>query len=83
MRVDIVRIGNSRGVRLPKAILDQCGFKEQAELEVRDGELCLRPIRRAREGWDEAFAKAVAAEGQDDLLMGDISNDFDKTEWKW
>lgn len=83
MRIEIVKIGNSRGVRLPKAVLEQCGFKDQAELEVRNGELCLRPARRAREGWDEAFAQGVAERGLDELLLGDFPNEFDKTEWEW
>lgn len=83
MRIDIIKIGNSKGIRLPKAVLDQCGFRDQVELDVQDGEVRLRPVRRAREGWDEAFAKGVAAAGQEEDLMGGFANEFDRAEWEW
>jgi antitoxin MazE len=55
MKISIIRIGNSRGVRLPKAVLDQCGFGDAADLSVSDGAIVLRPIRKPREGWEHKF----------------------------
>jgi antitoxin MazE len=57
MKVAIVAIGNSRGVRLPKTVLDQLGFGAEAELAIEDGRVTLTPLKAARRGWAEAFAE--------------------------
>ena len=57
MKVAIVAIGNSRGVRLPKTVLDQLGFGAEAELSVEDGRVTLTPLTAPRRGWAEAFAE--------------------------
>ncbi|MBN2625335.1 MAG: hypothetical protein JXA95_01615 [Spirochaetales bacterium] len=41
MRLPIINIGNSRGIRIPQAILKQVSFKEETELEVVDGKIVL------------------------------------------
>ncbi len=58
MKVAIVPIGNSRGVRLPKALLDQYKFTDAAELTVEDGRIVLSPLGAPRAGWAQAFAAA-------------------------
>jgi antitoxin MazE len=69
MKVTLVSVGNSRGIRLPKAVLDQCQFTDTAELKVEDGRLVLTPISAPRAKWAEAFAaaepKALTAEDHD------------------
>jgi antitoxin MazE len=61
MVVSVVQIGNSRGVRLPKAVLDQLEISDQVEMEVEDGQILLKPIRRTpRQGWDQAFERMAA-----------------------
>jgi len=55
MKVAIVPIGNSRGVRLPKTVLEQVGFDAEAELTVEDGRVVLSPVAEVRAGWAEAF----------------------------
>ena len=81
MKVDIVPIGNSRGVRIPKAMLEQCGFDKTAELVVADGRLILRPTTAVRHGWDDAFRRM--AERQDDSLLDAPAPAFDDAEWTW
>jgi antitoxin MazE len=81
MRIDLVPIGNSKGVRLPKVLLAQCGFTGSAELEVRDGTIVLRPVTAPRQGWAEA-AKALAEE-REGRLLDDAPNAFDEAEWTW
>ena len=78
MKVAIVPIGNSRGVRLPKTVLDQLGFGAEAELAVEDGRVTLTPLSTPRRGWAETFAKhppeALTPEEHDWLaapLLGD------------
>lgn len=82
MRANIVRIGNSRGLRIPKTVLEQCGIGDAVDLTVEDDRIVLRPVRRAREGWNEAAA-ALAAQGDDVPLDPEIPTDFDEKEWEW
>lgn len=56
MKVAIVPIGNSRGLRLPKTVIEECRFTDTAELTVEDGRVVLTPVRAPREDWAEAFA---------------------------
>jgi antitoxin MazE len=73
----LVAIGNSRGVRIPKAMIEQTGLGEEVELEVVDGTIVIRRKRRPREGWAEA-AKLLAERGED--LPPEIT-DMTETEW--
>ena len=80
----LIHVGNSFGVRIPKAIITQVGFKEDTTLEfkVTDEGLLISPVRSARDGWKEAFVEAYA--NPEPLLMEDsIINQFDKDEWEW
>lgn len=82
MKIAIVPIGNSRGIRIPSALLKQCGLEDQVELRVEDGRIILeRP--GARTGWEEAFQQ-LAQTGEDELLMPEHSlTTFDSEEWSW
>ena len=84
MLTKIVPIGNSRGIRIPKAMLDHCGFGNEVALEAADGSLILRPVNTPRAGWDEAFAK-MATNGDDFLVHEDASTatQFDEKDWEW
>jgi len=84
MRVHLIRIGNSRGIRIPKAVLEQLGLEGELDLEIRSGKLVLSCARRPREGWDEAFA-AMAKRGDDRLIDGDQldASSWDGEEWEW
>ena len=81
MRASLVRIGNSRGLRIPKPILEQCGFDSEVELRVEPGRLIVLPVAAARTGWEEAFAAAGA---EQPMLMPDsMRSEFDEQEWTW
>lgn len=83
MKVAIVRIGNSRGVRLPKAVLEQCALGNEADLEIEHGRVVIRPSRQPREGWDEGFAD-MHQSGDDALLdVERIRSTWDEHEWQW
>jgi antitoxin MazE len=82
MKVSIIRIGNSQGVRIPKALLEEAGLSGEVELR-RDGQrIVIEPIQHPRAGWEEAAAR-LAAEGGDEPLMGDFANEWDEGEWAW
>ena len=84
MKTNIVRIGNSRGIRIPKSLIEQCGLGNVVELEVQGGQLVIRPADRARAGWEEAFRR-MAEQGDDELLdrASLPPTEWDATEWEW
>jgi len=84
MKVELIRIGNSRGVRIPKSVIDQCGFEGAIELRVEDGRVILARDRRPREGWKEALEAAGDSSSADELLLDGIpEQEFDRDEWTW
>jgi len=74
MHARLVRIGNSRGVRLPKAVIEAAGLEDDLDLEVRDGAVIVRNAETIRSGWAEAAAACHAA-GQDALEDWDFTSD--------
>ncbi|MAE70126.1 MAG: hypothetical protein CME06_06615 [Gemmatimonadetes bacterium] len=82
MKARIVRIGNSRGIRLPKPLIEQVGLEEDVELEVREGEIVISPVWRPRARWADA-ARALAARDADLLLDQPSATLFDEEEWEW
>jgi antitoxin MazE len=86
IRQRIVRIGNSRGVRLPSSMLAEAHLAEGDEVEVSAevGQIVLRPIKRPRAGWAERFAE-MARQGDDALLDAEYltPSEWDQTEWEW
>ena len=81
MRARLVRIGNSRGIRLPKPIIQQVGLTGEIDVRVRDGAVIIRPAGKPRSGWAEA-AKHMRMRG-DQLIDEPIPSSFDEKEWQW
>jgi len=83
-KTHLIKIGNSRGVRLPKALLQQCDLEDAVELEVQSGCVVIRPLRSTRWDWDRAFVDMARA-GDDRLVDGDLgpSTAWDDDEWQW
>jgi antitoxin MazE len=83
MTVNLVRIGNSKGIRIPKPIIEQCGFGDTVRLRVQNGRLVILPDKQPRQGWAEEFRRAAKA-GHDQLILeGAKPNAFDREEWEW
>ena len=84
MKAQIVRIGNSQGIRIPKPFLQQSGIAKEVDIEVRGNQIVLRSLRRPREGWDESF-RQMATEGDDRLLDETLlrHTSWDEKEWQW
>ena len=71
MLLNIVQIGNSQEIRIPKAILEQCEIDEELELEIEGGAIVLKPrTGKPRDGWEDAFRR-MAAVGDDEPLIDD------------
>jgi antitoxin MazE len=82
MYAAVVPIGNSRGIRLPKSILDALNIKDKVEMEVHEHEITLKPIEKVpRQGWEAAFD--AMHENTDDALVIADSLDCDSFEWEW
>jgi len=83
VKAEIIRIGNSRGVRIPKPILEQCGLEGAVEMEVEGRRLVISAPAAPRAGWSEAF-RGMSETGDDELLLGEeATTDWDKDEWRW
>ncbi|NTV12968.1 MAG: AbrB/MazE/SpoVT family DNA-binding domain-containing protein [Desulfobulbaceae bacterium] len=84
MRANIVRIGNSQGIRIPKVLIEQCGLGSEVELEVEDNKLVIHSVSSPRQGWEEIF-QSMAVAGDDALLDGELAGQstLDETEWQW
>jgi len=84
LKTRIVKIGNSRGIRIPRLLLEQAALGEEIELELRGEQIVIRAARGTRHDWERQF-KAMAGEGDDQLLDGDIviPTAWDEEEWEW
>lgn len=78
----IVQIGNSRGVRIPKSLLEQSELEGEVEIQAEPGRLIVSAARRPRASWLEA-AKKMRARGEDRLLDEPTATEFDDTDWEW
>jgi len=84
VRAQIVRIGNSQGIRIPKPLLQQVGLRGNVKLRAEKGRLLVISDDEPRAGWAEAFAQAVTSGTNDDLERVDsFPNDFDAKGWTW
>ena len=82
METEIIAIGNSKGVRIPKAVLEQCGLKGKVEMHVEAGALVLRALKKPRKGWADAAKKAAKA-GDGTLIWPGDMDDAYADEWQW
>ena len=85
MRTKLVPIGNSKGIRLPRAVIEQCSLGDEIELVVKRDHLIVKSAKRPREGWEEAF-KQMHENGDDQILDeadAHTETEVDRQEWKW
>ncbi|MBZ9779462.1 AbrB/MazE/SpoVT family DNA-binding domain-containing protein [Psychroflexus sp. CAK8W] len=80
MEASIIKIGNSKGLRLSKTILEKYQIKDKVELILEKGQIILRPVDTPRKDWEEKF-KAMAESKDDELLISDILEDDTFEEW--
>lgn len=80
MDLSIISIGNSKGIRLSKTLLEKYNIVDKVELIMEKGYIILKPKNEPRKNWDEKFEK-MAQNNDDDLLMDDIFEDENFEEW--
>ena len=81
-RTKLIKIGNSRGIRIPKAVVERLQLTDDIEMIVKEDHLELRPGRKPREGWADAF-REMAQHADDQLLDGPTPTRWDNEEWDW
>ena len=80
MELSVINIGNSKGIRLSKTILEKYSISDKIELIMEKGYIILKPKAEPRKGWDKAFKK-MHENGDDQLLMDDVFGDENFEEW--
>jgi len=81
----IIKIGNSKGIRIPKILLEQSGLTDEVELNVKRNQLIIRPKKSVRQGWEKAFR--TMSENREDELLDEKAllsqSNWDAEEWEW
>jgi len=85
MKTKVIKIGNSRGIRIPRHMLEESGLKNEVEIEVENYRIILTSASKVRENWDLAYQKM--SENKDDVLLDEVflenTNSWDNEEWEW
>lgn len=84
MKTRLIRIGNSRGIRIPKPLLDEAGLEDEVEIKLKNKSLVIRRAKKPREGWAESAAE-MAKHGDEHVWKeGELlTNSWDEEEWQW
>ena len=82
MKTRIVRIGNSRGIRIPRPLLEQAGLPEDVDLRVEDNRIVIAPAAQPRAGWADA-ARRLRSRAEDGGLDPPVATRFDGEVWEW
>lgn len=82
VKTPLIKIGNSRGIHIPKVIIDQVGLGDEVEIDAQRDQLVIRSTARPRYRWDEQF-QAMAQRGDDQLLDAPTPTHWERSEWKW
>lgn len=82
VRAKVVKIGNSRGIRIPRTLLEQAGLTDEVEMIVEGNQLIIHSVHAPRQGWEDRFM-AMAEQGDDWLPDETIPTRWDEEEWTW
>jgi antitoxin MazE len=77
-----VQIGNSKGIRLPKIVIQEAQLQDEVELQAEPGRIVIRSAKRPRQGWADA-ARLMHERDEDRLIDKPTSTQFDREDWKW
>jgi antitoxin MazE len=80
MEISVIQIGNSKGVRLSKTLIEKYNIKDKVELILEKGQIIIKPISSPRKGWEKAF-KEMNENGDDQLLFDDVFENENLEEW--
>jgi antitoxin MazE len=81
MEVSVVKIGNSKGIRLSKTIIERYNIHDSVEMILDKGHIIIKPTSKPRKGWDKAFIE-MHKNGDDTLNIPDVFEEENPEEWK-
>jgi antitoxin MazE len=81
MKAQIIKIGNSHGIRIPKSVLEETRISGEVELDVTPEGILIRKTKKIRGDWESIFKSL--SDTDDDLNLADTRTDFAKKEWQW
>jgi antitoxin MazE len=81
MEISVIKIGNSKGIRFSKTLLEKYNIRDTVDLIMEKGQIIIRPLSKPRKGWEKAF-RAMNENGDDKLLIPDIFDEEKLEEWK-
>ncbi len=81
MEVSVVKIGNSRGIRFSKTIIERYNIRDTVEMILDKGHIIIKPLAKPRKGWEKAFIE-MHANSDDKLIIPDIFEEENLEEWK-
>ena len=86
---NIIQIGNSKGLRIPKTLLNACGFVKEVFISIDENSLIITPAhKKKRKNWSEDAKKLAnesseSSESSDSSVIFSSGNDFDISQWEW
>ncbi len=83
MRLKVIDIGNSKGIRFPQTLIQQYNLTTEINVELKKDGIMITPTQKPRAGWEEQFKQATNKISSEEKSWMDTSNDFDKEEWTW
>jgi antitoxin MazE len=81
MEVSVIKIGNSRGIRFSKTLIERYNIRDTVDLILDKGQIIIKPLSRPRKGWEKAFT-GMHANGDDKLIIPDIFEEENLEEWR-
>ncbi len=82
MKANIVPIGNSKGIRIPKTILEECKIQNEVLIEIDGDTILIKPVKRKpRKNWEKSF-RIMHERKEDSLIMDDLL-DAGTFDWEW
>jgi antitoxin MazE len=82
MKAQIIQIGNSQGIRIPKMMLEETGISGEVELRTTSDGILIQKSKKPRGDWDAIFSK-IADSDDDQPIDHAASGDFERKEWQW
>ena len=83
MRLKVINIGNSKGIRFPQALIQQYNLTAEINAELKKDGIMITPTQKPRAGWEEQFKQATSKISSEEKSWMDTGNSFDEEEWTW
>jgi antitoxin MazE len=82
MKTQIIQIGNSQGIRIPKVLLEESGISGEVDLELLPDGILIRNIGKPRANWNEIF-RSISDMDEEELPAAQVRTEFEIKEWQW